>query len=119
MKDDSMEQLYTVKINSEQFPSLEKYTKEIKIELITIENGLNMIELMIESNEPENVIEPEYQEPTYIVYVTFDGDTVDRLVHPYAFWKYGSKGNNFGISWAIYGLQWFFRNKSKRKLKKS
>ena len=40
---------------------------------------------MIESNEPDNVFEPEYQEPTYIVYVTVDGDTVDRLVHPYPF----------------------------------
>lgn len=82
---DFMEQLYTVKINAEQFPSLDECTKETEIELVSIENGCNIIELMIESNESDNVIEPEYQEPTYIVYVTVDGNTVDRLVCPYDF----------------------------------
>ena len=80
-----METLYTVKINNEQFPTLDECTKETQVELISIENGSDMVELMIESNEPDNVLEPEYQEPTYIVYVTVDGDTIDRLVYPYDF----------------------------------
>lgn len=80
-----MKRLYEVKVNSEQFPTLDECTKETEVQLISIENGWDMVELMIESNEPDNVLEPEYQEPTYIVYVTVDGDTVDRLVHPYAF----------------------------------
>jgi hypothetical protein len=80
-----METLYTVKINSKEFPTLDECTKETEVQLISIENGWNMVELIIESNEPDNVVEPEYQEPTYIVYITVDGDTVDRLVHPYAF----------------------------------
>ena len=80
-----METLYTVKINNKEFPTLNECTKETQVELISIENDWNIVELMIESNEPDNVFEPEYQEPTYIVYVTVDGDTVDRLVRPYPF----------------------------------
>ena len=30
-------------------------------------------------------MEPEYQEPTYIVWVTEQGDTGKKLVHPYDF----------------------------------
>lgn len=82
---DELKELYTVKVNSKQFPTLDECTKETEVELIAIENGCNMVELIIESNEPDNDIEPEYQEPTYIVYITVDGDTVDRLVHPYDF----------------------------------
>lgn len=82
---EELKTLYKVKVNSKQFPTLDECTKETEVELISIENGCNMIELIIESNEPDNMLEPEYQEPTYIVYITVDGDTVDRLVHPYAF----------------------------------
>lgn len=79
-----METLYSVKINNEKFPSLDECTKETCEELICITDGTycNMIELLIESQEPDNSYEPEYQEPTYIVYVTVDGDSVDRIVHP-------------------------------------
>ena len=82
---DCLENLYTVKVNSKQFPKLNECTKETEIELIVVENDCNMVELVIESNEPDNVFEPKYQEPTYIVYITVDGDTVDRLVYPYEF----------------------------------
>ena len=78
-------EVYKVKVNSEQFPTLDECTNETEIELITIENGQNSVELMIESNEPDNIYEPEYQEPAYIVYITVDGQTVDRLVNPYDF----------------------------------
>ena len=69
----------------EPFPTLKECTKETEILLISIEKSNKLIELIIESNEPDNVLEPEYQEPTYIVYVSVDGETVDRLVHSYAF----------------------------------
>ena len=80
-----MKTLYTVKVNEERFPRLDECTKETEFGLILIENEKNAVELVIESNEPDNVLDPEYQEPTYIVYVTVDGETVDRLVHPYDF----------------------------------
>ena len=80
-----MQTLYEVKINEKEFPSLNECTKETEVSLIIIENGSNSVELVIESNEPDNIFEPEYQEPTYIVYVTVDGETVDRLVNPYDF----------------------------------
>ena len=79
-----MKTLYIVKINENEFPTLDECTKETEVELISIENGWNSIELMIESNEPDNE-DPEYQEPAYIVYVTKDGSTVERLVNPYDF----------------------------------
>lgn len=84
-RNNDMELLYTVRINPNRFPKLSEYTKETVMPLITIENTSNMIELVIESNEPDNVLEPEYQESTYVVYVTINGETVDRLVHPYDF----------------------------------
>ena len=82
---EELETLYTVKMNSEKFPSLDECTKETEVELISIENGCNLVELMIESNEPDNEDEPEYQEPAYIVYITVDGNTIERLVNPYEF----------------------------------
>lgn len=82
---EELETLYTVKMNSERFPSLDECTKETEVELISIENGCNLVELMIESNEPDNEDEPEYQEPTYIVYITVDGNTIERLVNPNGF----------------------------------
>lgn len=84
-RNNDMELLYTVRINPNRFPKLSECTKETMMPLITIENTSSMIELVIESNEPDNVLESEYQEPTYVVYVTIDGETVDRLVHPYDF----------------------------------
>lgn len=77
--------VYTVKVNDIEFPTLDECTKETEVGLISIENGFDSIELVIESNEPDNEYEPEYQEPTYIVYVTKDGSTVERLVNPYDF----------------------------------
>lgn len=82
---EKLKTLYTVKINSIPFPTLDKCTKETEIELISIEKGLNMVQLIIESNEPDNVFEPEYQEPTYIVYIIINNNVVERLVHPYDF----------------------------------
>lgn len=79
-----METLYTVKLNSKEFPRLDECTNETEISLIAIENGSNSVELVIESNEPGND-DPEYQKPAYIVYVTKDGNTVERLVNPYDF----------------------------------
>ena len=82
---EELETLYKVKVNSERFPTLDECTNETEIELIIIENGQNSVELMIESNEPDNEDEPEYQELAYIVYITVDGNTIERLVNPYDF----------------------------------
>lgn len=80
----SSEISFVVTISEEPFPKLEECTKETEIELISIENDNMLMELMIESNEPDNNLEPEYQEPTYIVYITVNGETVDRLVNPFS-----------------------------------
>ena len=88
---EELETVYKVKVNSKRFPTLDECTKETEVELISIENGCNSVELMIESNEPDNVYDPEYQEPAYIVYITLDGQTVDRLVNPYDFENYDTK----------------------------
>lgn len=82
---EELEALYKVKVNSERFPTLDECTKETEVELILIENGRNSVELMIESNEPDNVYDPEYQEPAYIIYITLDGHTVERFVNLYDF----------------------------------
>lgn len=79
-----METLYTVKLNSKEFPTLDECTNETEISLIVIENKFNSVELVIESNEPDND-DSEYQELAYIVYVTKDSSTVERLVNPYSF----------------------------------
>jgi hypothetical protein len=38
-----------------------------------------------ENNKPDNNDEPEYQEPTYVVWITDQGDTVNKLIHPFDF----------------------------------
>lgn len=80
-----MEELFTLEINNERFPSLDECTKETEISLVTVRCGSDSVELTIESQEPDNVFEPEYQEPTYIVWVTEQGDTVKKLIHPFDF----------------------------------
>ena len=80
-----MEELFTVKINNERFRRLEECTKETEISLVEIRCGSESVELTIESQEPDNNIEPEYQEPTYIVWITDQGETIDKLVHPFDF----------------------------------
>ena len=44
-----------------------------------------MVELVIESLEPNNILEPEYQNPAYIIYISIDEDTVNRFLFPYDF----------------------------------
>ena len=50
-----------------------------------VQCGSDSVELTIESQEPDNNIESEYQEPTYIVWITDQGETIDKLVHPFDF----------------------------------
>ena len=80
-----MEELFTVKISDERFPALSECTKETNISLVIVQCGSDSVELTIESQEPDNDIEPEYQEPTYIVWITDQGETIDKLVHPFDF----------------------------------
>ena len=80
-----MEELFTFNISEERFPSLSECTKETNISLVIVQCGSDSVELTIESQEPDNNIEPEYQEPTYIVWITDQGKTIDRLVHPFDF----------------------------------
>ena len=80
-----MEELFTVKISDERFPTLSECTKETNISLVIVQCGSDSVELTIESQEPDNDIEPEYQEPTYIVWITDQGETIDKLVHPFDF----------------------------------
>ena len=79
-----MKELYTVKVNSKHLPTLEECRKGEVVELIAVENGWNMVELIIESIESDD-IELEYQESTYVVYITVDGDIVDRIEDEYKF----------------------------------
>ena len=81
----NMEELFTVKINDERFPALSECTKETNISLVMVQCGSDSVELTIESQEPDNNIESEYQEPTYIVWITDQGETIDKLVHPFDF----------------------------------
>lgn len=80
-----MEELFTVKMNNERFPTLEECTEETEISLVEIRCGSDSVELTIESQEPDNILEPEYQKPTYIVWVTDQGETVDKIIHPFDF----------------------------------
>lgn len=80
-----MEELFTVEINNERFPTLDECTKETEISLVTVRCGSDSVELTIESQEPDNNDEPEYQEPTYVVWITDQGDTVNKLIHPFDF----------------------------------
>lgn len=83
-----MEELFTVEINEESFPTLEDCTKETEISLVIVRCGSDWVELTIESNEPDNDDEDGiYQEPTYIVWIYNQGDCKDRLVHPLPFEK--------------------------------
>ena len=81
----NMEELFTVKISDERFPALSECTKETNISLVIVQCGSDSVELTIESQEPDNNIESEYQEPTYIVWITDQGETIDKLVHPFDF----------------------------------
>lgn len=80
-----MEELFIIEMNSERFPTLEECTKETEISLVVVRCGSDSVELTIESQEPDNELEPEYQEPTYVVWITDQGETVDKLIHPFAF----------------------------------
>ena len=77
-------EIITIYVEKE-FPKLEECDKATELCLASIGRAGKLVELMIESNEPDNELEPEYQEPTYIVYITINGETIDRLVHPYDF----------------------------------
>lgn len=78
-----MEELFTVSIGKINL-KLNECDETTQETLVLVQNGIDSIELTIESPEPDSLDE-EYQKPNYIVWVTNDEETVDQLVNPYDF----------------------------------
>lgn len=81
-----MKNSFTVNVYyEEKFPKPDECSKEVETTLMTIGNTDNWIELTIGSSEPDNTDEPEYQIPTYIVWIIQQNVVVDEIVHPFDF----------------------------------
>lgn len=81
-----MKNSFTVKVYyEEKFPTPDECLKEMETTLMVIGDANNWIELTIESPEPDNTDEPEYQKPTYLVQIIQKNVVVDQIVHPFDF----------------------------------